>query len=159
MEAKELIRNQMRLQRKQLTVEDIKHVSKTIARGLREVVDWSQVANLHTYQAIAKSREIETYSFLQWLTKQHPSINVDLQDFGGNFPETKYDVILVPGLAFDRKGNRIGYGKGHYDKFLAGQDKAVKIGISYEFAVLDRIPVESHDITLNYIISEEELYN
>lgn len=64
-------------------------------------------------------------------------------------------LIVVPGVAFDLSGRRIGYGKGYYDKtlhLLEGQGKF--IGFSYDFQVLDEIAGEPHDVTMDWIFSE-----
>ena len=66
------------------------------------------------------------------------------------------DVILVPGLAFDRHGGRMGFGAGYYDRLLA-KTRAVKIGLCYDFQRMDNIPSEEHDIAMNYIITEKEI--
>lgn len=63
-----------------------------------------------------------------------------------------YDLIFVPGLAFDQKNNRLGYGKGYYDRFLAAHPKAHKIGICYPFQIHTKIPTQSTDIRLNDLI-------
>ena len=61
------------------------------------------------------------------------------------------DVILVPGVAFDREGNRLGRGKGYYDKVLK-RTSAWKIGVCFDFQVLTQIPSESHDIKMDEVI-------
>ncbi|HLC51885.1 MAG TPA: 5-formyltetrahydrofolate cyclo-ligase [Candidatus Nanoarchaeia archaeon] len=66
---------------------------------------------------------------------------------------SELDLILVPGIAFDKNGNRVGYGKGHFDRFLEHLTKT-KIGIAYDFQVVDFIPAESHDIIMDYILTE-----
>lgn len=66
------------------------------------------------------------------------------------------DLFIIPGIAFDRKGNRLGRGKGFYDRFLAGTNKPV-IGLCYEFQLLDHIPTEPHDQKMNWIITENTL--
>ncbi len=66
------------------------------------------------------------------------------------------DTVLIPGLAFDRDGGRMGFGKGYYDRFLINTN-AIKIGLCYDFQLLDNIPKESHDIPVNYIITEKEI--
>ena len=66
------------------------------------------------------------------------------------------DVVIVPGIAFDKKGNRIGFGKGCYDMFL-NNCMAVKIGFCYEFQLSDNIPADKHDIKMDYIITEKEI--
>ena len=66
------------------------------------------------------------------------------------------DLILVPGIAFDRRGYRIGLGGGYYDRFLA-RTEAVRIGLSYDFQIIDRVPAESHDEKMDLIITEDEI--
>lgn len=66
------------------------------------------------------------------------------------------DLVIVPGVAFDRKMNRVGYGKGYYDKFLS-KINAPKVGICFDFQLLDAVPTESHDIKMDYLVSENDL--
>ena len=63
------------------------------------------------------------------------------------------DLILVPGLAFTASGQRLGYGGGYYDRFLSQHPNSYKVGIAFEFQLIDHLPVEPHDIRLDYIIS------
>ncbi len=64
------------------------------------------------------------------------------------------ELIVVPGVAFDRNGNRIGRGKGYYDRLLKSS-KATTVGIGYDFQfMLDDIPVEEHDIPLDIVITD-----
>ncbi len=67
------------------------------------------------------------------------------------------DFILVPGLAFDKRGNRMGFGKGYYDKLLC-HTAAEKTALCYGFQLLDEIPSDEHDVPMNTIITEENLY-
>lgn len=64
-------------------------------------------------------------------------------------------LMLVPGVAFDNKGHRLGYGKGYYDKYLADKEKILTIGLCFSLQVLDEIPTEDTDITLDYIVNEK----
>lgn len=65
------------------------------------------------------------------------------------------DVVVVPGAAFDRNGFRLGYGKGFYDRQLAGmQPRIVSVGLCYEFQLCDSLPVEAHDQPLDYVATE-----
>lgn len=68
------------------------------------------------------------------------------------------DLILVPGVAFDRHGGRLGFGVGYYDRFLASC-RAVKVGLCYDFQLIDRIPCDTHDIPMDYILTEKECLN
>ena len=63
------------------------------------------------------------------------------------------DMIIIPGIAFDKKHNRLGRGKGYYDRLLP-QVTACKIGICYNCQITDLLPIEKHDIPMDYIISE-----
>lgn len=65
----------------------------------------------------------------------------------------KYDLILVPGVVFDRLGYRIGYGGGYYDHFLANQPSALKIGVGFPLQFSrSALPHEEHDIPVDYLI-------
>lgn len=64
------------------------------------------------------------------------------------------ELIIVPAVAYDRKGNRLGRGKGFYDRLLA-TSKAVKIGVGYDFQLVEEIPVEPHDIGMDYVITQK----
>jgi 5-formyltetrahydrofolate cyclo-ligase len=73
-------------------------------------------------------------------------------------PIEELDLILVPGLAFDLFGNRLGRGAGFYDRFLAGrQPGAVACGICFESQVIDRIPTDPWDIPVNVLATERRL--
>jgi 5-formyltetrahydrofolate cyclo-ligase len=64
------------------------------------------------------------------------------------------DLFFVPGLAFDKNGGRIGYGAGYYDRFLKNsKDNSLKIGLAYDFQVIDNVPMAENDIYLDIIIS------
>ncbi|MCY3668725.1 MAG: 5-formyltetrahydrofolate cyclo-ligase [Gemmatimonadetes bacterium] len=71
--------------------------------------------------------------------------------------EARIDLVVVPGLAFDRCGQRIGWGGGYYDRFLA-QVQAVKIGLCYDALVLDCIPGEPHDVPVDLVVAETAIY-
>ena len=67
------------------------------------------------------------------------------------------DLVLVPGIVFDKEGHRIGYGFGFYDKFLAKVPKAIKIGLAFDFQVVDKIPAEMHDVPVDLIVTEKRV--
>lgn len=71
------------------------------------------------------------------------------------------NIMLVPLVAFDATGARLGQGGGHYDRALtARKDKLdfISVGIAYDFQRCDAVPREEHDVCLNYIVTEERLY-
>jgi len=68
------------------------------------------------------------------------------------------DLVIVPGVAFDEKGNRIGYGMGFYDRFLRGIRKYIPvIGLAYEFQIIEGVPVHDKDVTVDKILTEERM--
>ena len=78
-----------------------------------------------------------------------------MEPIGAIFPEEKYkeiEVGIIPGMSFDGKGNRLGRGKGYYDRFLEKVPDMYKIGICFDFQKEESIPTEVTDIKMNEII-------
>jgi len=77
------------------------------------------------------------------------------------YDEEILDVVIVPALAFDSKKNRIGFGGGYYDTFLEKvrkkNNKVLFIGVCYDFQIIDNIPTEKHDVTLDFVVSESKI--
>jgi len=72
----------------------------------------------------------------------------------GNVRREDIDVVIVPGICFDKNNNRLGRGVGFYDKFLSTIKSTAKtIGLAFDFQVIDTIPTEKHDIKLTSVIS------
>ena len=81
-----------------------------------------------------------------------PSI-VDKNNIGLDF-----DLIIMPGVAFDREGNRLGYGGGYYDKYISHLNKEVnKVALAYSFQLVNNIEAEEHDIKVNSIITDKKV--
>lgn len=66
------------------------------------------------------------------------------------------DLVLVPGIAFDVKGSRIGYGQGYYDRLLKGLS-CPRVALAYEFQIYNELPFEEHDEKVDFIITEEQI--
>ncbi len=144
---------------------------------------------LHLFLPIGKWKEVDTFSLLQVLKKSHPHLQLavpkviddstmahylyegpsQLELNKWDIPEPKkgtdirledIDMVLVPLICFDRSGQRIGYGKGYYDRFLAQcSDKALKIGLSLS-PPLDSIPyATAHDVPLDFCITPKKCYS
>ena len=77
------------------------------------------------------------------------------------YDEKILDIVVVPALAFDSSKNRIGFGGGYYDTFLnkvRGKNKnTLFIGVCYDFQMIEEVPIEGHDITLDLVINESEV--
>ncbi len=67
------------------------------------------------------------------------------------------DMIVVPGLAFDREGARLGWGRGYYDRALSQWPSAVRVGIAFSNQVVDRLPRSAWDIDVDFLITEKQL--
>ncbi len=74
-------------------------------------------------------------------------------DFGEEIKYNEIDLVIVPGVAFDINGNRIGFGKGYYDRFLRGYNGKT-IVLAYDFQVVENIETEEHDEKVEEIITE-----
>jgi len=68
------------------------------------------------------------------------------------------DLIFVPGVLFDKNGNRIGYGKGYYDRFLQNQN-ATTVGLAFSCQVVPSLPADAHDIRMDIVLTEEGSYS
>jgi 5-formyltetrahydrofolate cyclo-ligase len=74
------------------------------------------------------------------------------------FPLKKIDLVVTPGIAFDRNGNRVGFGTGFYDKFLVKlRDNVPFIALAYDFQILKEIPAGKRDIKIHKIVTEKEV--
>jgi len=68
------------------------------------------------------------------------------------------DLIIVPGVVFDKHCNRIGFGAGYYDRFLPQKAKNIPtIGIAYDYQIIDKIPTDVYDVPLDFIITEKRI--
>ncbi len=95
--------------------------------------------------------------FLVW----EPGDTLETGSFGLQQPAmsssaVKPDVILVPMIAFDRRGARLGQGGGHYDRALSLLPDAITVGIAWSAQEIDIVPADPWDIPLNHILTEKE---
>lgn len=74
------------------------------------------------------------------------------------FDKTKIDLVLVPGVAFDKYGNRMGFGKGYYDRFLK-DISSFKVGVCHWFQMVENVPCEEHDIKMDMIVTERDVWS
>ena len=147
--------------------------------------DKNELRNFHLFFPISKQREINTYPIKDYLDTRESFIytsrviddSLELQTLllrsNTRFKKDKWgipiplefevvgsesiEVVFVPLLAFDHRGNRVGFGKGYYDVLLTGLKPSVlKIGLSI-FPPELRIPAEIHDIPLDYCITPENI--
>jgi 5-formyltetrahydrofolate cyclo-ligase len=119
-------------------------------------------------EIVVSQSDFETRSMTHFLLTDATTIKknsynipepVDGPETSGEVPVTKIDVVFVPLLAYDTKGNRVGYGKGFYDKFLSNcKPETIKIGLSFfeaEEAIAD---VFDNDVKLDYCVTPKKVY-
>ena len=168
--------------RKQLSLDDVERLSMEIANRLLTLPIWN-FSYFHIFLSMTDKKEINTDYILHVLQGKDKNIVVSKSNMddgsmnhflltdstqikknnygipepkdGIEVPEKKLDVVFVPLLAFDNKGNRVGYGKGYYDRFLIKcRPDVLKIGLSFFDA--EEYPIEGmtdHDVALDYCIT------
>ncbi|MFI3240172.1 MAG: 5-formyltetrahydrofolate cyclo-ligase [Bacteroidales bacterium] len=90
--------------------------------------------------------EMGSYSIIE--PKKSTISSIDINDI---------ELVILPAMAIDRSGNRLGRGKGYYDRLLHNYTKGCKIGIIYDYQLLDNIPSDKHDIKIDKIITNKEI--
>lgn len=97
---------------------------------------------------ITKESDLKQNSFGYYEPKSILPVNIE-----------EIDLVIVPGVVFDKNLNRIGFGKGYYDKILNRlKPSAKKIALAHDFQVLEDIPAEEHDVKMDMIITEKNIY-
>lgn len=90
--------------------------------------------------------------------RREPSFGI-LEPQGSLFLDyLSIDVAIVPGMAFDMSGNRLGRGKGYYDRLLSRLSNAELIGVCFDFQLLPEIPTEEHDIKMDRVITNRTIH-
>lgn len=149
----------------------------TVTEELVQLVVHDTIDVIHCY--ITLGSEVDTMGFLNFCVERGKTVvvprtlpnrrlqhlvytspsNLSVGRFGTRFPadmkefEGKPELIVVPGLAFSFEGDRLGYGAGYYDTFLAENEQALKVGVCYVSQVIDEVPTEAHDVRLDRIIA------
>lgn len=169
--------------RKKMSEKQVERKSSDIINRILHSAEFSEAENIHTYVAIKDKNEVDTIPFIKECFIRNKSVAVpkivgdglmehillsSLDDLelnhwgvpepgeGQNIPVKKIDLVIVPMIAGDRFKNRLGYGKGFYDRFLLNCP-AVKMGLLFDCQMYDKkLPVESFDIPLDILITESK---
>jgi 5-formyltetrahydrofolate cyclo-ligase len=72
-------------------------------------------------------------------------------------PREEIEAVVVPAVAFDRRGYRVGYGGGYYDRFLPEAPQAARIGVAFARQIVAAIPADTHDVTVDRIVTDAEI--
>lgn len=181
------LRAQYKALRKTLSETEIEEMSLAIANGVLALDLWDKTY-FHIFLPIEEQKEVNTEFLLHLLSGKDKEIVVSKSDFttrkmthflltdntkikkneynipepvdGIEVPSSKIQVVFVPLLAFDIDGNRVGYGKGFYDQFLAEcKPETIKIGLSFFEAEASVADVFENDVRLDYCITPEKCYH
>ncbi|WP_018344261.1 5-formyltetrahydrofolate cyclo-ligase [Cytophaga aurantiaca] len=175
--------------RNELSADEIQAKSKLIAETFIGSDLWKDAKFIHIFISIPNKGEIDTSFLLNFFLKQHPEIKICTSIVHANgqdllhtciTSETTYlpnkwnipepverlevdekniDLVLLPLLAFDTKGNRVGYGKGFYDRFLRKcKPDVVKVGLSLFEPTKDLIDADAWDVPLDWVLTPEQIY-
>lgn len=171
---KKQLRKELITKRKKMTDEEFSNKSLSICNRLLNNSQYLKSKVIYCYYSVNK--EVDLLPFIKQALEDgkiiaFPKVKGQNMDFfevksleelePGYFdipepPETtpapKGDLIIVPGVAFSKKGERLGYGGGFYDRFLE-HHKVYTIGVAYDFQIMNSLPTEEHDMKLNEIIS------
>lgn len=174
MEKSEIRRNIKRLRMMLSDMEKEEAASEVFAQ-LENTAAFMMADNILIYHSLPD--ELSTISFLRkWNGRKHfflprvNGVNLDLLPYienelekgaydieeptGSNLADVDdIDLMIIPAVAFDRRGNRLGRGKGFYDRLLS-TTKATKVGVGYEFQLMDELPSESHDVPMDMVITQ-----
>lgn len=180
------LRKTYRKHRNSLSDTEIDNFSLTIANQLLKLPIWDY-SFYHIFLTIEEQKEINTDYILNILSGKDKNIIISKSNFETgkmsqflltdntvikknqyNIPEPidgieisndKIEVVFIPLLAFDKTGNRVGYGKGFYDRFLANcKPKTIKIGLSFFKAENEITDIFKNDIRLDYCITPKKTY-
>jgi 5-formyltetrahydrofolate cyclo-ligase len=182
---KEELREQMRARLAAVSASDVRVSSAAIwerlsvldefTRAMRSLIYVSKATEVDTRGLIQQLLAMGRQVCVPWYDEAKESyVASELRDFAldlmtGQFgileskPEAirpvagdQIDAALVPGLAFDEAGNRLGRGKGYFDRLLRDL-RGVKIALAYDFQVLSEVPSEAHDARVDFIVTEKRV--
>jgi len=173
--------------RQALSLEEIEDKSLAIANRLLSLDIWDKTY-FHLFLTMEEQREVHTDFILHLLAGRDKEVIVSRSDFethtmihflltdntklvknkfgipepvdGIEVPSQKIDVVFVPLLAFDEKGQRVGYGKGFYDRFLNEcKEDVITIGLSFFEAENELIEANATDVPLRYCVTPGRVYS
>ena len=180
---KNLIRKQMKQLRADMTRTERFEKSMQIFEQLITVPEFKRADRIYTY--VSMDNEIDTIMLIDYSLSLEKRVFVprvsgkDMEfyeisdiselnpgyrgiyepDINGKEPDySRTGCMCMPGLAFDRSYNRIGYGGGFYDRYLSVENKLYKAALAYEAQLLESIPAQDGDVRPDMIVTEESIY-
>lgn len=174
---KSVIRRQKKRARDQMLPEQVSRLSEQICAQVTASAEFAQASCIFAYFPLGNEADVRPVVREAWRRGKRVAFPkvfgeamafFEIRDFSqlhpGTFgvmePEETFPaewedgLMLVPGVAFDRRGSRMGFGRGYYDRYLAAHPGCIRMGIAYELQVADEIPVEQTDIPLDILVTE-----
>lgn len=179
---KEAIRDQYKLLREEIPEIEREKKSHRIFEAFLKLPEFETAENILVY--VSKGEEVVTHFMVRSLLSSGKTIYVpkvvgddmiacrldhwedlDFGAFGVLEPSevieikdpSELELIMVPGVVFSIQGDRIGLGKGYYDRFLK-RCPGIKVGLAYEEQIVDELPSMPHDVPMNLILTDQTLY-
>lgn len=121
-----------------------KEADKIIVHTILQLPEWKHANVVCKYKSLPN--EVDT-----------KKLNNKIIVYPENALEKQIDLYIVPGVAFDRNGNRLGRGGGYYDRLLKNK-KNIKIGLAYEIQMVAQVPHSSYDIPMDMVVTEAKTY-
>ena len=173
---KKELRNQIKAAKKAMTEDQIDQLSADLCQQFLNTDEYRKAKTVYGY--LPYNQEVRTWALLEQAVKDGKTVAVpkvygdemrfiilsDLSDVADGYagiPEPVADgpvaddpdaLVLMPGLAFDREGHRIGYGGGFYDRFLECEPNHPTVALCYHFQLLDYLDTEEHDIPVDRVL-------
>lgn len=180
-EHKKQLRSELKQLRSLLTQSKRREMSQQISRFLHEIDEFNQAKNIFCY--ISYLSEVDTNSLIDDFIRQNlvlavPKIvgktemiavslsnrsDLERDKMGILTPKSNqinpgpFDIAITPGLGFTENGERLGYGRGYYDRWFSNNDVKLKIGIAFETQIVDTLPLEETDIPLDILVTEKRI--
>ena len=162
MNNKKFLRKAFKEKRSKINLSQYQYLCKCIFNQLIKIKIWDKDF-FHIYLSNDSKKEVSTNDIVSLLMKKNkkvvvPKICEPIIDV--EFDKSLIEIIIVPLLVFDRKGHRVGYGGGYYDRFMSNAPKnVVKIGLSL-FEPVDEISdINQNDIELNFVVTPSKTYS
>ncbi|PKP39159.1 MAG: 5-formyltetrahydrofolate cyclo-ligase [Bacteroidetes bacterium HGW-Bacteroidetes-15] len=173
--SKQLLRQEIRELKKKADKQRMLSASQKIFHQVEELTEFKSAKTILAYWSLPD--EVQTHDFvMKWYREKQILLPIvagemlEIREFSGmecmepgssfGILEPKkgkavnninIDLVIVPGVAFDLQGNRLGRGKGYYDKLLKNKD-TYKVGVCFDFQLVDKVPVDSFDISMNIVV-------
>lgn len=144
-EMKSMLRKHMLALRKTISSKERSRASITITQSVKILPQWKKAKIVNMYKALPT--EVDT----SYLKEDRTKIFVT--------PESKQkaDLYIVPGVAFDKEGHRLGRGQGFYDRLLT-RVKAPKIGLAFTKQMVAQVPNTKYDVSMTMVVTQDETY-